>query len=192
MSARSQEVRWRRFARACDLLTYATLGLGALLAIFAPLDVLSRSPLLAAFADRMSAILPVIAHYTAASQFPEVTKLYMAMMFCGSPWFFLSGFFSQWLRGRPLLAPVHQSVTPGYSLGRYRLAVATVVLGGPLLAYFHVFINPGLDIWVLHFSTSRIALGLFGFVITAVIPGLIGLFALMVVRLYITVDRFFE
>jgi hypothetical protein len=86
---------WRKLARGVDLLSLATLVLGAFVAIAAPLDILTRSPVLAAFADTCAAALPVIAQYTSKSQFPEVTKLYMALMFCGSPWFFASGFFSQ-------------------------------------------------------------------------------------------------
>jgi len=64
---------------------FAVSVICAVIALEAPLDVVSSSPALREFVELMSGIFPVIEHYSSASRFPEVTQFYMASMLVAFP-----------------------------------------------------------------------------------------------------------
>jgi hypothetical protein len=159
------------------------------LALLAPEDVLSASPTLATLYALMNGVFPVIGHYTGRSAFPEITGLYMSLMFSAFP-FALVGILCTFNSDRRLLASVYESERPvDVSFHRYLSGAVAIAIIAPLLAYFAWVVNPGLDIWFIDFSRSKEDLAVFGFCITLIVPTLIGVAIHLYVRLALGAKR---
>jgi len=152
------------------------------------MDVLTDAPRLRTFCEFMTRIFPVIGHYTATSQFPEVTELYMALMFTAFPFGFLAALCSIYPDKR-LFLPIQRSDLKSIPLGKHISSAVAVVLLFPPLIYLMWFINPGLDIWFMHFSTSRESLAFFGVFITLGIPFMLGGVLVLAIRLLLGVRQ---
>lgn len=177
-------VQLERFTRILKIFLIASLLFGFYLAIEAPDDVLTRFPVLAKFTAGMKYLVPVIGKSVAQSSFPQVTELYLSL---------------SWAIG--LLWPVRE-------ITRYSLAIdpdikrSLVILNSlttwqrirnilisVLILIVYCFFYDGGDFRAVPFNSSRITLGLAGWVI----PGGGGGYALFlgfVVHVAISIKRF--
>lgn len=161
---------------------FASLTIGAL-SLFLPSNVLSSSRLLTILCNVMAAIVPTIEFFTKASNFPEVTRLYMSLMMLFSPFAF-AALLCEFSREKRLLIPLPDKSTEA---GKKYVRSATVwMFITPFLIYFQWFVNPGLDIYWMDFSSSRFDLAAYGFVITLAIPFMMGSFVHLATRIYVT------
>ena len=143
---------------------YAIFFFGLAIALFAPVDVLERLPFLRPVTDTLAAIFPPILNYAQRSQFPEVTLIYFSLMWLLSPLTFY------WIgkdssnEADPVIAKWRRDkIIVGFS-SVVRFVLATIVVL-PVVIVFCWFWNPGADLTLLPIGTSRLALGLGGYLI---------------------------
>jgi len=137
---------------------WGTHLIGALVAWFAPLDVLDQSAALRSFTDLMGGIFPTVVGYKKSSKFPQVSALYFSLMFVLGPiWFWKTLSISR--------RTVRQPSGKIWSLPRPLRVPVVLLLGGALfigLPAFQLFFNPGYDLHVMPISSSRLSLGIWG------------------------------
>lgn len=134
---------------------------GALIAIFAPADILSAVPSLKAFANLVNNIFPVVGNFASRSKFPQISELYFAFMMCFLPAWYLGS-----LTAIRILDADHRIPDDQSSLSLIaRLALLAVMVFGAIATF--CFINPGYDFNLMPINRSRIALAVFGPVFAA-------------------------
>ena len=143
---------------------WGTFLMGALVAWFAPLDVLDQSAALRSFTELMGQIFPPVVGYKKSSKFPQVSALYFSLMFLLGPiWF--------WKHLSISRHTVRQPSGKIWSLPRPLRVPLVILLGGALfigLPAFQLFLNPGYDFHVMSISSSRPSLGIWGPLLTTV------------------------
>lgn len=132
--------------------------LGAWIAFATPEDIFSHSPYLKKYVDTISSTIPMIGNLAAGSVFPEMARLYGAVM-C----FSIPGFLWTWHRW-PYLAQ-----QKAYILERFHSGFVHVIRGillilvGMVGTYIYLFGHTQLgDFHIAPFHTSRLALALLG------------------------------
>lgn len=143
---------------------WGTHMLGATIAFFVPMNVLSSSPVLSSYVGVVGEIFPPVLGYMQTSKMPEVIGLYCAVMFpLGLIWLW-QGLTD--LSGAMLNADADAPIwrTPRW------VQVTAVGFGGFIfyigLFYFGVRVNPGYDLYVLGLTRSRFGLALWGPLVT--------------------------
>lgn len=133
--------------------------LGALIAWFAPDNVLSVWPFLKSLTGPIDTVFPIVGNYASRSQFPEVTELYFAVMSIVAPlWAYRA-----WQNPRFMFNQQEfEKRVVRNGLPFIIFAWFVVALFFPLLALFGLFVNPGYDFNVMPINRSRLALGFFG------------------------------
>jgi hypothetical protein len=137
---------------------WGTHLMGALVAWFAPLDVLDQSAALRSFTDLMGEIFPPVVGYKKSSKFPQVTALYFSLMFLLGPIWLWKGL-------TKLQYALIREDAPMWKRPRFVRASFVIVVWGlvwPGLALFGLFFNPGYDFHVVPINSSRFALGMWG------------------------------
>lgn len=105
----------------------------------------------------MKALFPPIGHYAEKSSFPQVSAVYFSVMWLFAPLHFL--YLKRQLEAQEDLL---RTDVRGW-LGRIgQFAIGVVLL--PLLGLFALFVNPGFDFNLLPVNSSRLALGVAGFI----------------------------
>jgi len=137
---------------------WGTHLIGALVAWFAPLDVLDQSAALRSFTDLMGGIFPTVVGYKKSSKFPQVSALYFSLMFLLGPiWLWKS---LTTLRHTLLRAEARIWTLPRFVRAPLVIVFSGLIFVGLALASF--FLNPGYDFHVMPINSSRFALGIWG------------------------------
>ena len=135
---------------------WGTHLIGALVAWFAPLDVLDQSAALRSFTEVMGGIFPTVVGYKKSSKFPQVSALYFSLMFLLGPiWF--------WKSLTTLRHTLFRTDGKIWSLPRLLRVPLVIFLSGALfigLPVFQVFLNPGYDLHIMPINSSRASLGI--------------------------------
>jgi hypothetical protein len=159
--------RMRQPRELVSLFWLLSVLLAPLLAYALPIDALSRSPSLAAFADFMAGLVPAIAHLTAVSKIPQVTELFLALQWAVMVPIYLYLFIKYY-------RPTPASIKLVAELYRRRRYVAWINIPVSVLAcWFAVFLpfgfrlpsDPRANLFesaVGLMSESRLWLGIFG------------------------------
>lgn len=188
MSLAELEIRICRTSRISAWICGGVTILVGVLALAVREDVLSTSPLAAGFCELMARAFPVIERYAERSAFPEVTGLYMSLMFAASPFGFLAALCSI-NRDRRLFVPIQNSHTNFLPLWKFIGSSLLLALIIPGLAYFHLYVNPGMDVWFFEFSKSRFWLAVMGFALTLWVSMALGAFLHVCIRLALGLRR---
>lgn len=147
--------------------------LGALIALFSPIDILSRVPALNDIVGTIGSLFPLVENFAKYSRFPEVTQLYGATMIVTAPYWILV-----WLRGsffemnvNRMLAKLHDSKRSIFFL------LALPVLMVPAL-YVSIFLAEPTEFSLLPFHSARWALAIVGPILYCWLPAF-GLLAIL-------------
>lgn len=131
--------------------------LGALIALYAPTNILTEHFSLKSFSTLIDKIFPIVGNYSSRSKFSEVTALYFAFMMCTWPiWFWRQ---NKLLTSKDTLQELITK-TPGENHLLLRSFIAVLIFLP--LVIFMLFINPGYQFSLMPINESRIALAVFG------------------------------
>lgn len=140
-------------------LIYMPLLLAALVAWFAPPNSLDRLPWVAIASDSLKTVFPSMAAYVQRSQFPQVTELYFLLAVVSAP--LHVPYVYRDYRAR---LPFHRDEWIASDAGKLRFVISALILL-PGLAIFAVVLNSGYELSWMPFGSSRLALGLFGWIV---------------------------
>jgi hypothetical protein len=153
------------------------------IALEAPVDVLSTNPFLESFTVTMEKAFPVIRNYAQKSTFPEITRLYMSLMFLGFPLGLLAPLCTMNTKDKRLFVPIQNiKLKNDVSLGKYLLSCFLILILIPPAVYILWFVNPGYNFAMFKVNESRLGLATGGFFISLVVAFLIGAFIHLSVR----------
>lgn len=140
-------------------------GLGALVALIVPDDVLNRFFLLGNFVDFLASLLPIIDNFSHNSVFPEVMRLQTSLMLLCSP--FLAHIWMKWPGWEKNRSEMLRRARLSYLrlLGFHLLVVLLGVSGG-----VYLFLARGSDFFAAPFQSSRLALAVFGPLFFSLVP----------------------
>lgn len=140
----------------CEPLIYVPIVLAALLAWFAPLDIMDRMPQVKQLTGLLRSAFPAMDAYVRKSSFPQVTEIYFAVMALHAP--FHVPFIYKDYRQRLAMfrANWHKAV-----VGRLATVLCAFFMF-PAFAVFAVLVNPGYDLAWMPINSERWALGLCG------------------------------
>jgi len=85
MPSKATDSKQRNFYLVHEPVIYVPILLGAMVAWFAPLDVLERVPVLQGLVDAVGRFYLPLERYVGKSSFPQVTALYFALMVLHAP-----------------------------------------------------------------------------------------------------------
>ena len=143
------------------------LSIGLFFALWASLDIGSSAYWPTSTLAFISAVFPPISGYTQKSVFPDVTQAYMAVSFMLMP---LHVWYGYKELSTPSKAPWFKNL---WALDSYWAFIqrATLVLLVFVVVLFTLFLNPGYDFNLMPLNTSRLALGLGGWIVAGGIQG---------------------
>lgn len=148
--------RWAT-AHKSILISLFLIIVGFFIAQFASESILDKYYYLQSITLKLKSIFPPIAGYAAKSKFPQVSELYFSYMWLISPVCFWASV--QLVRNNEGL----KSWKPKTWGEQINVFIVGVLLFS-LLGYFTFFINPGYDYNLLPINSSRLALGMFGYI----------------------------
>jgi hypothetical protein len=140
-------------------------GLGALVALALPNDVLGRSLFLEQIIDFLASLFPIIDNFSQRSDFPEIMRFQIALMLLCVP--YIAYLWMQW----PGLAANRGEILRRVRQSSLRLLMLyLLILLLPVSAYVFLFLVQGSDFQMLPFQSSRLSLAIIGPVLFAVVP----------------------
>jgi hypothetical protein len=126
--------------------------------LFLPLDILDRFPVLLAFVQDVGIVFPVVGHYAAVSDFPQITALYFSTQLLLGPLAFYWGITYKRDAEKEKLARL--------AISRIK-KIATLIFGtllGLWGLYWQYLSNPGYEFRIAPINSSRVALAFTGFI----------------------------
>ena len=139
-------------------LAYVPIAVAALIALYAPVDVMDRLAWLKPLPEWLRSVFLPMDGYIRRSAFPQVTELYFLLMVLHSPVHFY--YFRQALRSDHNMDARKLNWQSRSGIGRAWVCVAVLLLALPLPVAF--VLNDGLDFTLIPVNTSRIALASLG------------------------------
>ncbi len=153
---------------------------GIFIAIFAPIDILEKAPLLKTYVNQILRLISSEGKLGSQSNFPQVTQLYYALLVWTIPFFFIIS--HSWMMTR--VAKDRDGL-----LFKERLSMANkvwLILLLPIWVAFIYFasLNHGGDTRLVSFGASRWALGLFGIAFPLGVAAMMAVIAFSVRRVF--------
>lgn len=140
--------------------------LGALIAFFAPLDILSQSAAAKAFVDAVSAVVPMVANFTKHSTFPQILQFYGAVMLVTVPWWVWV-----WFRGPYQEMQVQRMRERAEGRAALQILLILFAVSAPFAMYVYLFVVTPTDFNFAPFQSERWALAIFGPIFYCWAPG---------------------
>lgn len=155
-------------------LAYVPMAIGALIALYAPLNVMDQLAWLKPLPEWLRSVFLPMDGYIRRSAFPQVTELYFLVMTLHSPVHF---YYMRKLLNVPENVEARRKSWQRSTLGQ-KLFVALIFLPMSVaIVGFTLTLNDGFDFRSLPFNASRVALAIAGWVISG--PGSFAVAALV-------------
>ena len=160
------------------------IGLGVLITLFAPDNVLTRYRAIAVFVEWMGGWISPIAAYRRASKFPEIAGLYFSVMFIVTPLIMIH-LFSR----IDLILRDAASAFDRKPLLSYFSAMILIFIAGAMPFMLYVWADGAEIIPSIPINSSKLALGIFGWLAAGgiawiLIPYGVGVLIVAIKRLF--------
>jgi hypothetical protein len=134
---------------------------GMAVAVFAPDDVLTRTPMFRDLVDALSQLIPSLKRVGSRSNFPEVATLYHAVMWLSVPLYTFAIARSMVRREGTILRDDAILYLEDRSIRALFVFVGMILISATIVVFLWVF-QDGREIFGSRFNSSRLFLGVFG------------------------------